>query len=838
MLYSQKTLLGLGLVLFCITPSFSQLYNCDSVSAQAQKLCDQRNFSEAISLIDSSIYYYTKEHQNVEAQAFLETEKARLFYNYFEGGKAKQFIDSALVKYRQGSEMPEEFKGVLWLLKARVYMNASRFKEARDTLKAAVPFLAKKDVSNMLYYSRWQDYLGEAYHLLGNCAFILGKGQESIDYIKKTAALWEKSSPNYVAALSDLAFLHAAMGKCDSALAFVRFVEENITQTLEDEHILVSAFSKLTHITFQCKDYPSTIRLADSAKRHLALMTKPFRKSLVFLGRKAEAAFHINDSAAAVEACLDLLPLMKDQIISESVHLSSEKRLLYIANKVLGVNIALSILQFFESKNSEIHKQAFELALFSKDYSFQNLLLLKEHFNQTKDSSFREAFKRWTSVGNAYYGQLRHLNKGNKRSMDSLSSQMNRLREEMMIDAKISDKENFQKESSFEKVKMSLKEGEIAVEFIRYRTFDDGVFKYGAFVVTPQRVYPEFVFIASYDSLWSLLRHSAMESDFKYVNRIYENTKLYKLVWERILNRYPETSKIYASLAGGLSYISHTALMTENKQRLGDGVKLAIVLNSRDIGELEKRVFKLEGKEALLYGGLEYSLTKEDQGNVIHPDTLKPRTTRSQPNWDYLRASEEEVEKIAQLISPQAKVKQFKGLEGSEVNFKKQIELNPPSLIHVASHNLYINDGKRNGAKLRTYSYVNSGLVLSGANSCMKADGVLDGYGDGLLTAPEINLLNLSQTKLVVLSACNSGLGDYSYYGNVFGLHHAFKIAGAESVIYSLWKVSDEVTKEFMLIFYEELKKGGTIESAFYTTQEKMKKKYSVYYWASFQLLN
>ena len=108
---------------------------------------------------------------------------------------------------------------------------------------------------------------------------------------------------------------------------------------------------------------------------------------------------------------------------------------------------------------------------------------------------------------------------------------------------------------------------------------------------------------------------------------------------------------------------------------------------------------------------------------------------------------------------------------------------------------------------------------------------------DGILTAKEISNLNLSNTKLVVLSACETGLGDVKGSEGVYGLQRAFKMAGVDYIIMSLWKVPDKETTEMMELFYNEMLDGLLISEAFRNAQNQMKQKYSPYYWAAFVLV-
>ena len=128
-----------------------------------------------------------------------------------------------------------------------------------------------------------------------------------------------------------------------------------------------------------------------------------------------------------------------------------------------------------------------------------------------------------------------------------------------------------------------------------------------------------------------------------------------------------------------------------------------------------------------------------------------------------------------------------------------------------------------------------SGLVLAGTNNAIKSNEISG--NDGILTAMEISNMDLSNTDIVVLSACETGLGDIDGSEGVYGLQRAFKMAGVKNIIMSLWKVPDAQTAELFDIFYEECFKGKSIHEAFKIAQSKMKAKYSPYYWAGFVLL-
>jgi CHAT domain-containing protein len=169
------------------------------------------------------------------------------------------------------------------------------------------------------------------------------------------------------------------------------------------------------------------------------------------------------------------------------------------------------------------------------------------------------------------------------------------------------------------------------------------------------------------------------------------------------------------------------------------------------------------------------------------------------------------------------------------------MEASGPRVIHLATHGFFLPDrpsapGERFRGGLES-ALLRSGLVLAGANTWLAGYTTLPRAGDGLLTAEEVTGLDLLGTELVVLSACETGLGDVSAGEGVFGLRRSFQLAGAATVVMSLWKVPDDPTRELMEAFYRHLLAGAPRAEALRQAQLQTRSRYpDPQHWGAFIL--
>ncbi len=148
-----------------------------------------------------------------------------------------------------------------------------------------------------------------------------------------------------------------------------------------------------------------------------------------------------------------------------------------------------------------------------------------------------------------------------------------------------------------------------------------------------------------------------------------------------------------------------------------------------------------------------------------------------------------------------------------------------------------LDDSGRLRPDLRENALLRSGLVLAGYNTFVHGGSPPEEADNGMLTALDVSGLNLLSTDLVVLSACETGLGDVQVGEGVFGLQRAFTLAGARTLVMSLWAVPDDATRLLMEDFYHRLLAGEGKADALRNAQQTLRHKPEYadpYYWGAF----
>lgn len=440
-------------------------------------------------------------------------------------------------------------------------------------------------------------------------------------------------------------------------------------------------------------------------------------------------------------------------------------------------------------------------------------------------------------------------------NMDSLNNQANAF--EKKINQLAANTFTIQTQTSFtwKNIQAKLKNNQMAVEFVRFpfynnSTFTD-TFKYAALIIKPNEQ-PIFVSLTNEQNIeWCLSGGKTQTKEVR-VNSIYRSTikkqnnnttfagdSLFNLVWKPLMPYTHNVKSVVYAPDGLLHKVAFHALpLIANEKYLIDEFELAQYPSIKQLTEVSNQ--PTTTTSAFLMGNVNFNtLTQTTTG------TNNFTTTVTSGAWAALPGTENEINAVEKtLLNKQIKVTTLKGTLATEQKFKS-LNNQSPSIIHLATHGFFLPEPNAQNNKTAENSFtiaddplIRSGIVTAGANYVWSGKSVPIGIEDGILTAYEIAQLNLSNTQLVVLSACETALGDLKGTEGVFGLQRAFKIAGVKNMIVSLWQVPDKETAELMTLFYNNLAtNNSTVREAFTKAQKEMRSKYPPFSWAAFVLV-
>ena len=409
-----------------------------------------------------------------------------------------------------------------------------------------------------------------------------------------------------------------------------------------------------------------------------------------------------------------------------------------------------------------------------------------------------------------------------------------------------------------------LPEGAVLIEMARIRDSDFktnkwGASRYLAFILSPGKV--------STVSLVDLGEADSIDQKVAAFKKALGNSKtlpdilakqsndLYRHIFTPLTSAIGKSRHIFLSPDGSLNLIPFEVLRDDKGRYLIETHTFHYVSAGRDIAGYG--MIKQKGQKSLLLGDPDFDLA----ARTVTDDGERPLTRSRQMqglSFSRLLGTKEEVEAIAALMGRSA----CDIFTGEKARESVLMQRKSPRILHLATHGFFLSDQdwssmmdeKRRGITITAREapsggkpvrienpFLRSGLALAGANRSLAQEGVTD----GILTAEKILGLNLRGTDMVVLSACDTGMGDVKNGEGVYGLRRAFTQAGAKSLVMSLWEVPDRETKELMVSFYKNLQSGKmnraeALRNAALKQRQTVKSRYGndpPYYWGAFVFL-
>jgi len=500
--------------------------------------------------------------------------------------------------------------------------------------------------------------------------------------------------------------------------------------------------------------------------------------------------------------------------ISNNIPTMTEEQREYFANQFeWPYNYALTLLH--NHPCDELARLCFD------NITFKNGLLLRSNVsieNSIKQLGDEKALKKYEELKNCRRELVYQSVSGRRifSKTGQITDRINQLEKELALASTDFKTKNQTAEYGYEMIQKEMKAKEVIVDLVE----NDG----NLFALILQRQKP-----VTYVPIGEL---SIIEDDLrKEVYEIYHNKQLTDYIWSKIDTIISDCTDVYYVPIGIFSQISLGSLYLGNDDYLCDKKNIKLLSNPADIIG-DNNLYLTNGISlTALWGGIDYGLGE----NMVSGIATSRSAIKRGEILQNLRYALQEIEDISSMLSRQNIPNVvYRGEYATERAFKDRSGKGD-YIIHVSTHGFFNQTGDFKESMLQ------SGLFLAGANRYWSNDTLVcePGQEDGILRAAEISTLNLSSCNLVVLSACETGLGYSDTSEGVYGLQRAFKLAGAKQILMSLWDVDDRATTILMTEFYKNLLSGKSSDEALEISKRVVRLQYpSPENWGAFVLMH
>jgi len=780
----------------------STLNNIGFTYSQMNRIIETEQFYEESMRIKKSLAYQRPENYY--------TSVSNLMNFYHRVGRKSEALDlaSELEKGLENKNFVDTLKRAVFANNlAILYQSLDNYTKSHKYFKDALMYYEA-------VYGPDNDFKAEIYINMGTLFQVQEKYSECADYLNKAADVYQKrglnSGPENINTLCNLVMILHGVEKYDMAEQYAN----------------------------QAVDLAAKFKVTDSQLLEQLYITK------------AQVAGDLNKVKEAMDYFNKFLELKYNQIEENFSYMTENEKLYFLEQFELTIrNFYTTILNHID-KYPELIKALLDFRLKTKGFLLNNLSKIKQHLIELNDPLLNKKFEEL------------------KLKREAVAKLMNFDTEEYPFalaeaSALKTEADKLEKEISFKVTGLSggtgiraidwkslqklLAPGEAAIEvFQSYLIYDKGQGKGTnyTYIIMKSSGDPTYVSIDR-DMSWE---GEVLDLYRKSINDKKNEPDLYRRLWKGVNDKLNGISTVYISPDGIYNQVNlNTLLNAETGKYLIEEKNLHMLTSLRDLKAL-KTAKPVKPENCVLVGNpkFDYDITRLSSGQ---PDLSSAVATRGAFGFvlNELPGTKVEVEVIKSTLEKNGiRAATFTEISANEHEIKK---LKNPDVLHIATHGFFLEDPKEEDlmgySKLEKDYYQNpmlrSGIFFSGANKTYAINTAninsLADFEDGMLTAYEAMNMNLDQTELVVLSACQTGLGKVKNGEGVYGLQRAFKLAGAKAIVMSLWPVSDEATKDLMIYFYNSWTKTGNLYAAFKEAQLEIKKKYpEPYYWGAFVL--
>jgi CHAT domain-containing protein/Tfp pilus assembly protein PilF len=707
---------------------------------------------------------------------------------------------------------------------------------------------------------------------LGAFYLITKKYKSAEPYLKEALEIRRKidgeESSNYASSLNNLGRLYKGMGDYIAAEPYYKQALEIKRKAVGEENLdFANSLNSLGILYLNMGDY---------------IAAEPYFKQALEIGKKSLGEEHPDYISTEVSFAYLLSKTNREREAYRILNQNFSKIAKQVANNFEWLtdnqkeaywkkeSSFYTNLSFFAN---EVVQKVPEVA----GLNYNGSLLTKSKLLEaqiTKNDFYIEKNELWEELGyrNRLLAKLESEGSLEKSRLEKLNFEVDSLDKRLTLSWPEYSQQKKNLQITWNQVQQNLEEGEAAIEFVRFENKSDSLIYYNALVLKKGDSYPQLIKLCA-------------EQDLQFVSPERGFSEYYSLVWQPLEGALQGINTIYYAPTGELYNVPFHAIYVPKEVEEKIVPKKINPGGNKSYTELSKAdqlpdylmdrytLHQLTSTRYLAMGlkqkaqepiGTTLALVGAVNFDYLPGSIDKPRKNKNEETdirgsgykgkpLEYLGGTKKEVDAIYRQVSKAGwQTTVFIGNNATKEEIIKLEGKESKEILHLATHGYAFPENdfqdttiSQNSLKYNyrhsTNPMVRSGLILAGGNWAWTGSDTLSkgGAGNGILTALEVSQLNLKKTKLVVLSACETGLGKIEGNEGTFGLKRGFKLAGVEQLIVSLWNIPDESTQELMALFYSDLTHTKNPTLSFQKAQQAMREKYptSPYYWAGFVMV-
>ena len=710
---------------------------------------------------------------------------------------------------------------------------------------------------------------------------------EAIKYCTEAIEIYRKvlgtAHPYYAEALDDLGQIYYYDGNISEAIKLIAEALEINRKIKGKDHIEVAiTLNYLGYLSFFNHNYSDAIKYGSEAtdlyKKRLGPENPYYAESLGLLALYYNA---IDENGQALNYCKESINITENYIFQQfKNHIANSRANFWAKKSVYFTDFFPSLFFSYQSQSGYTTDLYDKSALFAKGLLLTMEMEINKLILESGDEEalrmFEELRTQRLQLQKLYETPFaeRHIN------VDSLEIEASRLENQLVQRSNVYGDFTRILRTTWKDVQTALGKDEIAVEFLSFNVLGTDSTIVAALTLRKDDPAPKFIplfeqsQIEALDDSPALKRNTRDESKFRRTMH-FIRPEFTDLIWKPLQEELNGIRRIYFSPAGILHSIGIEYLPGMERY------DIRRLSTTREIIDLKVRGGnkRADYMMATLYGGIDYEASSinakpmKENGDDVASDSISQSISASihralidslglrGGTFEYLPGTLTEVENIKTSFEDKHR-QVITGADATEASVQA-LSAHAPNILHIATHGFYytekekkmmdarklltMDDDELGTADLEDKALTRSGMAFAGANKTLRDENNPMDSDDGILTAQEISKLDLRGLDLVVLSACETGMGDITQGEGVFGLQRGFKKAGVGTIVMSLWKVDDNATQMMMTQFYKNLCNGMDKHKALQEAQkhvrnftdEKGENKYNYpHYWAGFIILD